>query len=339
MPGRTFSAASAYRYGFNGKEQDSAINGAGVDYDYGARIYDARAGRFLSVDVITKKYPFYSPYQFGGNNPIEFIDKDGNEPWKNPKYPGLAELYGISVISNILNQAEGDYHRNESEWFKNEPVIKGNYSCGPKSTDDGSKYITDVSKNADPRNKYNMFVSNSTKFYVDESNAKDYDNYERAVTLGLLQNFVSSNGAENYVFPKNGIISSKFLKSGVLQEALSKYLLTPSKTYSDQSNFGAWDLAKDVFRNVTFTGSAWITVSSNEKDVDINIFNITSLYSGTLGKEVIKKLSPKSYVRWPEGQTPFGNISQTFQLSIPYNTSGDKNQNIKDVISTGSYKQ
>ncbi len=80
MPGRTFSAGSAYRYGFNGKEQDSAINGSGVDYDYGFRVYDARIGKFLSVDPLRKSYPWYSPYQFAGNSPIKFIDLDGLEP-------------------------------------------------------------------------------------------------------------------------------------------------------------------------------------------------------------------------------------------------------------------
>ncbi len=79
MPGRTFSATSAYRYGFNGKEQDSAINGTGVDYDYGARIYDARAGRFLSIDPLTRKYSMLTPYQFASNGPIDGLDLDGLE--------------------------------------------------------------------------------------------------------------------------------------------------------------------------------------------------------------------------------------------------------------------
>lgn len=43
------------------------------------RIYDSRLGRFLSVDPISKEYPWYSPYQFAGNKPIKFIDIDGME--------------------------------------------------------------------------------------------------------------------------------------------------------------------------------------------------------------------------------------------------------------------
>ncbi|GAL83811.1 RHS repeat-associated core domain-containing protein [Sporocytophaga myxococcoides] len=46
-----------YRYGFNGKEMDNEMhNVAGAEYDYGARIYDARIGRFLSTDPLANVY-------------------------------------------------------------------------------------------------------------------------------------------------------------------------------------------------------------------------------------------------------------------------------------------
>ena len=80
LPGRKFSAVSSYRYGFNGKENDKDA-GEGVQ-DYGMRVYSERLGRFLSVDPLTSKYAFYSPYQFAGNMPIKFIDLDGGEPKK-----------------------------------------------------------------------------------------------------------------------------------------------------------------------------------------------------------------------------------------------------------------
>jgi hypothetical protein len=33
----------------------------------------------LSVDPLASKYPFYTPYQFAGNMPIQFVDLDGLE--------------------------------------------------------------------------------------------------------------------------------------------------------------------------------------------------------------------------------------------------------------------
>lgn len=68
-----------YRYGFNGKENDNEVKGDGNQQDYGFRIYDPRAGRFLSVDPLAKSYPELTPYQFGSNRPIDGIDLDGLE--------------------------------------------------------------------------------------------------------------------------------------------------------------------------------------------------------------------------------------------------------------------
>ena len=63
----------------NGKKKDDEIEGAGNCYDYGFRMYDSRLGRFLSVDPLTKKYPYLTPYQFASNTPILGIDEDGLE--------------------------------------------------------------------------------------------------------------------------------------------------------------------------------------------------------------------------------------------------------------------
>ncbi|NII28739.1 hypothetical protein HB364_26900 [Pseudoflavitalea sp. X16] len=74
------SGEGIYRYGFNGKENDNEIKGEGNQQDYGLRIYDPRLGRFLSVDPLTKDFPWYTPYQYAGNSPILNIDLDGAEP-------------------------------------------------------------------------------------------------------------------------------------------------------------------------------------------------------------------------------------------------------------------
>jgi len=34
----------------------------------------------LSVDPLTKNYPWYTPYQFAGNTPVQAVDQDGKEP-------------------------------------------------------------------------------------------------------------------------------------------------------------------------------------------------------------------------------------------------------------------
>ena len=80
QPERNWKVGSGfYRYGFNGKENDNEVKGNGNQQDYGMRIYDTRLGRFLSVDPITKSYPWLTPYQFASNRPVDGIDLDGLE--------------------------------------------------------------------------------------------------------------------------------------------------------------------------------------------------------------------------------------------------------------------
>ncbi|MDQ3394890.1 MAG: hypothetical protein M3512_12365, partial [Bacteroidota bacterium] len=85
MPGRSWTDEDlrSYRYGFNGKEKDpEGMGGGGSTYDYGFRIYNPQIARFLSVDPLFQSYPWYTPYQFAGNNPIWAIDLDGLEEKK-----------------------------------------------------------------------------------------------------------------------------------------------------------------------------------------------------------------------------------------------------------------
>lgn len=90
QPGRGFSL-QAYRYGFNGKENDNEIKGKGNQQDYGMRVYDPRIGKFLSVDPLNAEYPWNSTYAFAENDPINFIDLDGLEKAKSSQnyIPGI----------------------------------------------------------------------------------------------------------------------------------------------------------------------------------------------------------------------------------------------------------
>ena len=78
MPGRNFNSTS-YRFGFNGKENDNEVSGSGNHLDFGDRGYDPRRGQWWSVDWKSSKYPHVSPYAFALDNPIFFVDEDGND--------------------------------------------------------------------------------------------------------------------------------------------------------------------------------------------------------------------------------------------------------------------
>ena len=64
-------------YTYTGKELDEE---AALDLNYyGARYYDSFLGRFISVDPLLSKYPSFSPYTYAGNNPLTFLDPNGED--------------------------------------------------------------------------------------------------------------------------------------------------------------------------------------------------------------------------------------------------------------------
>ena len=77
-----------YPYTYNHKEWNGDY---GLDwYDYGARWYDAAVGRWWSGDTLAEKMQKWSPYNYGFNNPIRFIDPNGMEAG-DPKDPPTRE--------------------------------------------------------------------------------------------------------------------------------------------------------------------------------------------------------------------------------------------------------
>lgn len=79
-----YGSYSKKRYRFNGKELDSE---SGLYY-YGMRYYAPWTCRFVNVDPIWDQYPFYTPYQYAGNEPIANRDLDGLEPGGSAKNTG-----------------------------------------------------------------------------------------------------------------------------------------------------------------------------------------------------------------------------------------------------------
>ncbi|MEN9638505.1 MAG: hypothetical protein RLZZ262_373, partial [Bacteroidota bacterium] len=71
------SVTTGYWYGFNGMEKErDTFEGA---YDFGARILDARLGRWLSVGPLGANYPNIGNYTFCADNPIILIDPYGKK--------------------------------------------------------------------------------------------------------------------------------------------------------------------------------------------------------------------------------------------------------------------
>lgn len=100
MPGRDLRTED-YRFGLNGKENLNDVKGVGKLQDYGMRMYDLRLGRFVTVDPLSKDFPWYSCYQFSGNKPIWAIDLDGLE--EKIYQTTLKDNWGFKASMNIAN--------------------------------------------------------------------------------------------------------------------------------------------------------------------------------------------------------------------------------------------
>ncbi|MDD2630381.1 MAG: M91 family zinc metallopeptidase, partial [Limnochordia bacterium] len=88
-----------HRHRFTGK----SVDGTGLYY-YGARFYDSRLGRFISIDPARDGLNWYV---YAANNPLKYIDPDGMAIWLSNAYllPMLQQLTDDSLAVS----SEGGY--------------------------------------------------------------------------------------------------------------------------------------------------------------------------------------------------------------------------------------
>src|SRR5690606_2722688 len=125
MPDRQYydsNDSSGYRLGFNGQEKDNEVSGVGNSLDFGARIYDPRLGKWLSVDPLWISYPSHVPYAFAINLPTTVIDIAGESVrfinGFRAKYLKAfrrnKEIPSFVVILNKFANAEGDFMKKKN---------------------------------------------------------------------------------------------------------------------------------------------------------------------------------------------------------------------------------
>ncbi|MBX7243657.1 MAG: RHS repeat-associated core domain-containing protein [Bacteroidia bacterium] len=139
LAGLSYTQGEKNRFLYNGKEQ---VKGLGW-YDYGARMYDPATGRWNGVDGLAEKYIGISPYVYCMDNPVLFLDVDGNE-WINP-YVEMAKNTENKALKNEYNRLASETNNLLKTLEDNDPELY-NYINDLK--------ITDKEGNESPLNVY-----------------------------------------------------------------------------------------------------------------------------------------------------------------------------------------
>ena len=172
------TGAFANKLLYNGKElQDDVLAGTKIGwYDYGARMYDAELGRWHTPDRFAEKFHSLSNYQYAGNNPMLFLDFNGdsivsinrnenqiiieNSPIEN----GENNYNNTIILSGAKQNDVSDYSAGIVNDAMN--VISDNevtVSSGKRSSKDQAKTMYDNAERKGADSQKNLYGDNGKK--------------------------------------------------------------------------------------------------------------------------------------------------------------------------------
>ncbi|MBL0317680.1 MAG: hypothetical protein IPP69_18750 [Flavobacteriales bacterium] len=137
MPGRSCSAESGYRYGFNSQEIETEITGSASHNCAEFWMYDTRIGRRWNLDPVVKFYE--SPFATFSGNPIKLNDPSGD----NATDPSTHVDDEGNVIAKYDDGDDGVYvHKDGTTREMIDQRREGcDEMCSNPNTDGGGTYI------------------------------------------------------------------------------------------------------------------------------------------------------------------------------------------------------
>jgi len=221
-------------------------------YEYGWRQYDAAIGRFQKIDRFAEKYNPISPYSYGANNPIKYVDIMGDS----------LRIANTDITKEYLNSSVNNRNQQYINYDSN-----GNVSLNFGDMTD--KQIQKALKNDTGLAVINDMINatdkdgNSENYYFEVSNRREgIDEFGLAFNMDVttvnggsvsgletrgyewFANYsttkYSANASEN-VTPKKGIDGAVFISPGKVYE----YINGPA---SPIGNYVKHELRENYFR-------------------------------------------------------------------------------------------
>ena len=201
---RSKGFCNGVRFKYTGKELDAHTG----HYYFGARYYDAGVGRWLSVDQYAEMYPFLSPYHYCGNNPLLFVDVNGDSIRVSET------MLNDKALANYASTVEGNKYLSQFAYNGQTITINGKTFTYNKS----GKYSMQNLVFAGIRNDAETTVHNSIggKNFISREGVQTYNIYRsNASQMGARMDDIFHEVQHAFMFASGGF-SGNYKQSNIV---------------------------------------------------------------------------------------------------------------------------
>ena len=227
--------------------------------------------RFLSVDPLTRSYPWYTPYQFAGNKPIMAVDLDGLEEKIAIIIESETEFSSVHeralkdagyVIFNVNNGGQALRTIKDSQIATQEPTrellfLTHGFEGGAAGNETNSGIYSDAF----------LSVNEESGYIADGS----FDPTDSGNDVGLTNGFASPERVVDAVSPDGMVTDYLFLQSYSTIEDFKKMVESGAITFTNDATitFGGCNIS-----NSCEVQEAFLNLDPNELTKRTNIYSI-----------------------------------------------------------------